>query len=204
MLNIYVTRHGQDLDNSKGILNGRRDSPLTDVGRKQAEILANKISDFIKLDHIYCSPLERTLETARIIANKQKKIEPVILDALIEREFGVMTGKKLSDIGKLCAPDIINNRKYTYFLNQPGAETFPQLLIRAKRALYLVTKKHKNGNILLVTHGDIGKMLYAAFYNIDWRQALTYFDFGNTELILLNKKTDPQKAKIITSPQYNL
>jgi len=33
VLNIYVARHGQDRDNSNGILNGHRDEPLTELGR---------------------------------------------------------------------------------------------------------------------------------------------------------------------------
>lgn len=31
-LNLYLARHGQDEDNARSILNGRRDTPLTLLG----------------------------------------------------------------------------------------------------------------------------------------------------------------------------
>lgn len=43
MLNIYIVRHGQDEDNQNGILNGHRDMPLTELGKTQAQQLAQKI-----------------------------------------------------------------------------------------------------------------------------------------------------------------
>lgn len=203
MLKIYVTRHGQDLDNSKGILNGRRNSPLTKLGQKQSQEISNKLAA-IKLDAIYTSPLDRAFETAIAISKKQQNVKPSILENLIEREFGIMTGEKLKDIEKLCKPEIIKTKKYTYFLNPKGAETFPQLLTRAKKVLDYVQKKHKDGSVLLVTHGDIGKMIYAAFYGVNWQDALSSFDFGNTEVILLEKSLVPDRTKVFSSIQFNL
>ena len=37
MLKIYIARHGQNEDNANGILNGHRDLPLTDIGRKSPD-----------------------------------------------------------------------------------------------------------------------------------------------------------------------
>ena len=54
MLNIYLARHGQDVDNANGILNGRRDMPLTEVGIAQAKALAENIKSLgISFDVIY-------------------------------------------------------------------------------------------------------------------------------------------------------
>ena len=66
MLKIYLVRHGQDEDNLKGILNGRRDKPLTDKGIKQAKELSLKIKESdIEFDKIYSSPLKRALKNSR-------------------------------------------------------------------------------------------------------------------------------------------
>ena len=103
VVNIYVARHGQDLDNSNGILNGHRDEPLTELGRQQAVDVANKMkkagfalstrttsSSSKILSAIYSSPLQRAHETAKIFANilsdgddDGSKVE--ILNDLIER-----------------------------------------------------------------------------------------------------------------------
>lgn len=45
MVNIFVSRHGQDADNANGILNGHRNEPLTDLGRQQAKDVAAKMLD---------------------------------------------------------------------------------------------------------------------------------------------------------------
>ena len=71
MLNIYITRHGQDLDNEKGILNGHRDNDLSLLGLNQAKELASLIAEkSLIFDKIYSSPLRRAFQTAKIIAEK--------------------------------------------------------------------------------------------------------------------------------------
>ncbi|HMS91144.1 MAG TPA: histidine phosphatase family protein [Candidatus Absconditabacterales bacterium] len=170
MTNIYIVRHGQDQDNTNGILNGHRDTPLTEIGISQAEQLAKKIKKSgIVFDKIYSSPLQRAYQTAEIVATYIHMKKPEIVDILIERDFGMMSGKNIKDIEKLCSPDIIKTDTIMYFLSPEGAETFPQLIKRANQALEYIQKQRIKGNILLVTHGDFGKMLYTAYYNLDWK-----------------------------------
>lgn len=201
MLKIYLARHGQDEDNVKGILNGHRNKALTPLGLEQAV----KLAEFIKqqgiiFDRVYSSPLTRALETAQIIISTNDLPEPIVLPELIERDFGAMSGRQIADIEKICAPDIIKTETVIYFLKADRAETFPDLISRAHRLLANLKGKHADGNILLVTHGDFGKMIYAAYYNIPWEEALGNFHFGNTELVLLDK----EKTDLIFNPkQYN-
>lgn len=170
MTNIYIVRHGQDQDNTNGILNGHRDTPLTEIGISQAEQLAKKIKKSgIVFDKIYSSPLQRAYQTAEIVATYIHMKKPEIVDILIERDFWMMSGKNIKDIEKLCSPDIIKTDTIMYFLSPEWAETFPQLIKRANQALEYIQKQRIKGNILLVTHGDFGKMLYTAYYNLDWK-----------------------------------
>ncbi|MEK7497966.1 MAG: histidine phosphatase family protein [Patescibacteria group bacterium] len=203
MLNIYLTRHGQDLDNFHGILNGRRDKPLSYIGRRQAKEAATKLKNLVKFDFIYTSPLKRAYKTAKIISKNQGISTPIVMQNLIERDFGKMTGKSLGEIEVLCKLHIIKTNTCTYFLNPAGAETFPQLVVRAKKVLSFIQKNYKDGNILLVTHGDIGKMIYAVFYKIEWKKALKSLSFGNTDLLSLSVRTKPDKAKVIETVQFN-
>ena len=204
MLKIYLTRHGQDEDNSNGILNGRRDSILTKLGVEQAQKLAEKIKDAgLNFSKVYSSPLARAYTTAEIITDALGIEKPVKLEILIERDFGVMTGKLVKEIEVSCAPDIIKTQKIVYFLSPAGAETFPQLFKRADKVLNSLTDKHKEGNILLVTHGDIGKMIYAAYYHLNWQKILTMFHFGNSELLLLSEDSKPEDSHVFPTEQYN-
>lgn len=197
MLRIYLARHGQDRDNANRILNGWRDEPLTDLGFEQARETAEKIATSdITLDKIYSSPLRRACATASIIADRLGLPAPEKLDDLIERNFGVMTGQPQQEVEAQCAPDTIKTDTITYFLSPEGGETFLQLTDRANRLLARLKEVHKDGNILLVAHGDIGKMIYAAYYGLNWRDILTMFHFGNSELLLLAPDSLPTDTHV--------
>lgn len=204
MTKIYLARHGQDEDNKNGTLNGHRDMPLTDIGFSQAEQLSKKIKDSgIRLDKVYSSPLQRAYQTAEKISSALGLDSPEKIDLLIERDFGIMSGKLTRDVEKLCSPDIIRTNTITYFLSPIGAETFPQLIVRAKKILEFIKDKHDGQSILLVTHGDFGKMIYSAYYNLDWQQVLTMFHFGNSELLLLSEDSVSEDAHIFNIEQHN-
>jgi probable phosphoglycerate mutase len=210
MLKIYLARHGQDKDNANGILNGHRDEPLTELGLEQARTLAREIKNAgIGFDAVYSSPLRRAYKTAETITEALGMDKPVVEPDLIERNFGIMTGKAIRDIKTLCAPDIIktphiaSGSGIVYFISVEGAETFPQLIERGERLIEKMEKDYKDGNILFVAHGDIGKMIYAAYYNLDWRTVLMRFHFGNSELLLLSKDSFSEDTHIFKFEQYN-
>ena len=200
----YLIRHGQDRDNFEGILNGHRNQSLTKTGINQAIELANKIKEKnISIDVVLSSSLKRAYETAKTVSNINDFPKAQIENLLIERDFGIMTGKKITDIAKLCSPNIIIADKITYFLDPDGAETFPDLMSRAGNLLDKLNIAYQNKNILLVTHGDFGKMFFAFYYHLDWKEVLTSFHFGNSEMLILSPKYSPKNAKLISINQYN-
>ncbi len=205
-MKIYIARHGQDEDNASGILNGHRNMPLTGQGRRQAEEIAHKIrSAQLQFDAILSSPLLRAWDTAGTIARAIDGPTPRREPLLIERDFGVMSGERTSDIAVLCAPDIMYTDTITYFLNPEGGESFPVVLKRAEKMLALLRGDFSSDDsILLVCHGDIGKMLYAAYYGLEWRDVLQQFHFGNSELILLSDTSSAEEAHVFTIDQHNL
>ncbi len=204
-MKIYLARHGQNEDNAEGILNGHRDRPLTELGIHQAYELAEGIENLgLAFDAVYCSPLVRARETAEVACEKLGLPAPTVLKSIIERDFGVMTGKPICDIKKLCAPDILETEIITYFLNIEGVESWPAVLSRAESALEEIRSRHtKEDTILLVSHGDIGKMLYGAFYKIPWLEMLSKFHFGNCELVQLVEGSDPQAPHVVRIEQHN-
>jgi broad specificity phosphatase PhoE len=204
-MQIYITRHGQDEDNVDGILNGHRDKPLTELGIQQAKNLAQKILELnIKFDAIFTSPLQRAYKTGLIISEALKLDPPTKVNLLIERNFGAMTGKLISQVEELCSPHTFPGNGFSYMLRPDGGETFPDLLKRGKQALEYFQKNYSDKqNILLVTHGDIGKMIYAAFYDLDWKDVLTNFHFGNSDLLLLSESITPDEAHILQNEQHN-
>jgi broad specificity phosphatase PhoE len=205
MLKIYLARHGQDEDNFNGILNGRRDKPLTKKGIEQAEEATRKTRELgFRFDKVYTSPLKRTRATAEIIASGTNSPTPEILGDLIERDFGIMTGQPHSRIVEMCSPDILKSDDINYFLKPEGAETFPELLKRADGVLTEVRERHSDGNILLVTHSDFGKMIYTAYYKLNWKEVLKMFHFGNAELLELSEESSPEDVRVFEIKQHRM
>lgn len=208
-LKIYLARHGQDEDNVNGILNGQRDQPLTEKGIEQAKEVAQKIKAAnIIFEKVYSSPLQRAYKTAEIITDTLGIEKPVKMETLIERNFGEMTGQSNKNIKERCAPDILETETVTYFLSPKGAETFPDLIERAEKVIREIEFNHKTGNILLVTHGDIGKMIYAEYFKLtkedDWKKVLKAFHFGNSDLLLLAQDSKPEDSPVFRIKQYNI
>jgi len=172
------------------------------MGIEQSEKLAESLRDSgLKIDKIYTSPLKRAIQTAEILSHILHTEKPTPLPELIERDFGVMTGKKVSEIEKYCKKNILKTQHTTYFLSPKNAETFPELFERAKQVLKLLENESSEANILLVTHGDLGKMVYAAFYEIKWQDVLLDVHFKNADSLLLCKKWDHQK-QIVAVPIF--
>lgn len=204
MLKIYLARHGQNEDNANSILNGHRDLPLTKIGEDQAVELANKIKENgVIFNTVLCSPLIRAARTAQIISEVNDFPKPKVKENLIERDFGIMTGVEQSRVEELCAPNTLKTETINYFLSPEGAETFPDLLDRAGFLLKELEEEYEEGSILLVTHGDFGKMIYAKYYSLDWKDVLTMFHFGNSELLLLSDDSDAGEAHVFTILQHN-
>ena len=204
MTKIYIARHGQNEDNLNHILNGHRDLPLTPLGFEQARTLAEEIKDAgLTLYAIYSSPLIRAYATAETITNVLREPKPIVLPNLIERNLGSMSGRPISDIKNLPKENVLQADVVTYFLEADGAESWPDTLARAHSVIEEVKTKHPTGSVLLVCHGDIGKMLYAAYYHLDWKETLVLFHFGNSELILLSPDSKAEDTHVFKYIQHN-
>ncbi|MFT4212457.1 MAG: histidine phosphatase family protein [Microbacterium sp.] len=68
---IYLVRHGEHQDAEHGLADG----PLSTRGRRQAELLADRLSG-VPLDAVWHSPLVRAAETARAVAARLPAVAP--------------------------------------------------------------------------------------------------------------------------------
>lgn len=180
---IYILRHGQSEDNANRVFAGHNDTSLTQLGRQQSLEAGEKLKNY-KIDLIYSSPLKRAFETAEIISQELGK-EFSIDDDLIERNFGVQTGKPESEVNKY-SNKILEYEGQVYFLDGEGVEEFPDLYYRAKQLIQKIKQKHPNQNVLLITHGDLGKMIIAANKGWNWDEGLKTPYFANAEIVELS------------------
>mgnify|MGYP004537453099 FL=1 len=91
MKRLYLLRHGQTEFNVKKLVQGRCDSPLTDVGRQQAAMAAAWLKAHgVVPDKVISSPLARAMDTASLVATEllgqDAAVEPC--EGIIERSYG--------------------------------------------------------------------------------------------------------------------
>lgn len=68
---LYLVRHGEHVDAEHGLVDG----PLSPRGRRQAELIADRLSG-VPLTAVWHSPLERAAETARAVAGRLPAVSP--------------------------------------------------------------------------------------------------------------------------------
>jgi probable phosphoglycerate mutase len=68
---IYLVRHGEHQDAEHGLVDG----PLSPRGRRQAALLADRLSG-VPFDALWHSPLERASQTARAVAERMPSLTP--------------------------------------------------------------------------------------------------------------------------------
>ena len=91
MKRLYLLRHGQTEFNVKKLVQGRCDSPLTDLGRQQAGMAAAWLKAHVVVpDKVVSSPLGRAMDTAQLVATEllgpDAAAEPC--EGIIERCYG--------------------------------------------------------------------------------------------------------------------
>lgn len=147
MLRLYIVRHGRTLFNEKHMIQGWCDAPLTKEGIRQAEALNKGLED-IKFEACYSSPLYRAVSTARYII-KDRNIPYDMNTNLIEFNFGHLEGDDESKLKEI----------YPIYLGQTvegfDGDTIEGLLKRTLTALEEISTKHKDGNVLIVTHSGV-------------------------------------------------
>lgn len=141
-MKVYIARHGQTQFNVERRIQGWMDSPLTDLGVKQAHKLGNYLKD-IDFKIAYSSDVLRALNTLKI-ALEGRNIEIIESDQLRELSFGSMEGKPYLDE---------MDKRFYIGLEEFGGETNEKV---GKRVSDFIKDKYRlypDDSILIVSHG---------------------------------------------------
>jgi len=150
---IIFLRHGQAENNTKRILAGRTEGvPLTNTGVEQAERIA-KYLKHMDISAIYSSPIERASNTAKIVAD-YNSLSYELDDRLIEIEMGKFTRMNYDDMFAKYGNVFLKFYENDPIIAKCEVETFPEVQKRVLDMVGYIVKKHKNQNVILVTHMD--------------------------------------------------
>jgi broad specificity phosphatase PhoE len=145
-MKITLVRHGETLENVNNIIQGQLPGELTSRGKNQALDASEKLKDTL-FDAIYCSDLQRCIDTCRPIAALHPKLEVVYTPELRERKGGSFEGKVLDYDFWETLPGTEFTRKY------PGGESWEDVKTRLKPFLNELYEKFPEQSVLIVSHG---------------------------------------------------
>jgi len=149
-MKLLLIRHGQTDWNLAQRFQGQSDIPLNEVGRKQAQALAERLS-VEHFDAVYSSDLQRATETARIICRSEFHSD----SRLREVNFGDWEGMTYDEI-KAKYPETLTAWEADIFKNAPPhGETLEGLAVRVQSMLDELREKHEDQNVLVVAHGGV-------------------------------------------------
>ena len=162
-MKIIFVRHSESVDDIEDRYGGWADFDLTEKGRKQVNVSAEKISSLDeKFEVILSSPLKRALQAAEIIADRLNlKVE--IFEYLKERNLnGILTGMVKSEAMEKY-PDLVRKHENHEYVD--GSERTEDMDDRVKTATRILLKKNIN-SFVAVTHGLFIRTFYKEVMNI--------------------------------------
>jgi len=153
---LLMVRHGESRANAEGVAGGPiGDGGLTDLGRRQARALAERLARSRELDAagaLYTSTLPRAIETAEIVrASLPGTLVPVADHALCEIDVGEGDGLTWARfVERFGSPDWDADPNA---VTAPGGESLMGFYERCRAAIGRIVARHPDQLVVLVVHG---------------------------------------------------
>lgn len=165
MAKLILIRHGETQWNRERRMQGHSDSPLSEVGLRQAQLLAQRMKNF-EFHALYCSDSGRAHHTARTVAEVTGH-KLIVEPRLRERHFGLFEGLTAVEIQERHAEayEKFKSRDPDYAV--PGGESAAAFRERALACLAEIAMRHPSEVVVIVTHGLVCDIAYRAAKDID-------------------------------------
>jgi broad specificity phosphatase PhoE len=156
---VYLARHGESDWNAANRFQGHSDRPLTELGRRQAQALAEELAAVSALAAIYSSPLRRALETA-LAVGERVRLEPVLVEDLREVDVGAWSGLTRAEVEARYPADF--RRWLDGGEGWQDGESYAAMSARVLPALLEIAATHESEEILVISHGGPVRAIQAA------------------------------------------
>lgn len=164
-IKLYLLRHGETVWNVQKKFQGQLNSPLTENGIEKLKDTAKELMD-IDFQGVYTSQMRRTIESAKIILEKNIKYlkEPARINNMKELNeiyFGIWQGMTYEEIEEEYPKEYGNyfNNPSKYEAWSIGGEDLDEGLGRflngIERIASFEERQDGSGEILVVTHGTV-------------------------------------------------
>jgi len=164
---LTLVRHGQSAANAAGLLVGRVDSPLTELGRRQAAALGRALAARpATAVRIISSPLQRAMQTAEAIAAAYAATTPAqsaarpgvggtgvapevgVDERFVELDYGELDGRAVSEL----EPGLFERWRLDTRWRPPGGESLFEVCNRVGAACDELVGAAGAGEVVVVSH----------------------------------------------------
>jgi broad specificity phosphatase PhoE len=146
---VYLIRHGQTGLNAAGVLRGRLDPPLDEVGAAEAAALGLAFGT-VPLVAVVTSPLRRARQTGARIA-EATGVPLAFAAGLLDRDYGRCAGQSLNDVV----------RHYGSLDAAPGVELADVFAARTVAAVRAIATRWAPGPVAVVAHDAVNRQVLA-------------------------------------------
>ena len=167
---LILARHAESQWNAEWRYQGRLENDLSPEGLQQAEALRDHLASR-PLTAIYTSPLRRATQTAEIVATGQARptthhSQLTTRNELTDVDHGHWSGLAHQEVDRRW-PELSHQwRTKPGGVRFPGGESLMEVRGRALGFLDFVRHEHAEGQLLVVTHGEIVQLLLLHFLDM--------------------------------------
>ena len=165
---IFLVRHGATVLTAEDRFAGATDVELSDQGREQVRRLATRLGRE-NITAVYASPLGRTVETARILAEPHG-LDVQTRDGLREISHGRWEQMTRKEVEVAFPDEAAAWEKDPYTFAPVGGESGLAVTARALPVLMDIVREHPTANVLVVSHKATIRLLLSSLLGFDPRR----------------------------------
>ena len=172
-MKVILVRHGESIGNHENRLQGNNDYDLTDLGRLQAKLTAERLQAE-GVGTVYTSPLLRAAATADAIA-AVLGCAAVRLPELREYDFGELAGETYAELRQRFGAPAVGPDGRPAERVYPGEEGRDVFFRRVTDALWQIVSGHRPGDVVaIVSHGGPIALLCQSVLGLPYKRPMPF------------------------------
>ena len=162
MTSILLLRHGHVDGIVPKRFRGRMDLPLSDQGRAQALHAATYVAARYAPETVYCSPLQRCVDSAAALTAQLSLPPPRVAPGLTDTDYGLWQGRLATEVAQAEPERFAQWRNNPEFAAFPEGESLSGVAKRAMVEMSALAGRHGDRTIAVYTHDSVIRVILLA------------------------------------------
>ncbi len=163
---LLFLRHAEVEPAYHRVFGGRIDMAISDLGRSQAQALADYLARRFPIDAIYASPMRRVQMTLEPVLARFPNLQPAVDPDLREVDFGSWTGLRWEQISERFGVTAFDWLDHLERGTMPDAEPEEMFRRRLDRVLTRILREQQGRTVAVACHGGVIRMALAVLLDL--------------------------------------